>query len=263
MKIFKNRTTLAIIGIVIALIVCFVISPEVNAAAGKEITVVRITQSITKGTQITKDMVQTAKVGGYNLPSNTIKSTDQVINKYALADFQPGDNILASKIADKSPNEGLTNLNGDRQAISVSIKSFAAGVSGKLQPGDIISFYVADYGDMKETLEPGELQYVQVITTANDKGVDYSANTKKDSSKSDTDDMPSTITVFSTLAHAVKLVDFEKNGTLHAALVYRGPDINAKKFLDSENKYLAAQTAQNPGQQTENKVSGGASGNGK
>lgn len=264
MKILKNRTTLAVIGVVIALAVCFVISPAVNAAAGKEITVVRVTQPIAKGTQITKDMVHTENTGSFNLPSSTLKSMDEVVNKYALADLQPEDNILATKVSDKSPNEGLSNLDGNKGAISVSIKNFADGVSGKLQPGDIISFYVADYGDMKETLQPGELQYVQVITTTNNKGVDYSTEAKT-SSKSDSDDMPSTITVYATQAQAVKLVDYEKNGTLHAELVYRGSKANAKKFLDSEDKYLAAQPAQDSGQTAQNNkvASGGTSSNGK
>ena len=262
MKILKSKMSLAIIGIVAALIVCFVISPTVNAAAGKEVTVVRVTQPITRGTQITKDMVHTENTGGYNLPSNTLKLMDEVVNKYALADFQPEDNILASNISDKSPNEGLSNLDGKKGAISVSIKNFANGVSGKLQPGDIISFYVADYGDMKETLEPGELQYVQVITTTNNKGVDYSAETKT-SSKSDSDDMPSTITVYASQAQAVKLVDYEKNGTLHAELVYRGSKANAKKFLFLEDKFLAAQVTQDSGQANQSKVTGGTVSNGK
>ncbi|HEX3018014.1 MAG TPA: RcpC/CpaB family pilus assembly protein [Caproicibacter sp.] len=266
-KILKNRSVLAAIGITVALIVCLVISPAVNAAAGKQVAVVRVTETIPKGTLITKDMVQTANVGGYNLPSNTLKSVDDVVNQYALADLQPGDNILASKVSGQSPNEGLSNLDGKRQAISVTIKSFAAGLSGKLQSGDIITFYVADYGDMKETLSPAELQYVKVIATTTNKGEDYSAETKQESDKSDksdSDDMPSTITVLVSQSQAIKLVDYEKNGTLHAALAYRGTTQNAQKFLDLEDQYITSQSAQNTTQaQAENKVAGGTKNNGK
>ena len=243
-KFFRNRTTLAVISIMLALFLCFAVAPSVNSANSRQTEIVRVTQPITKGTRITRAMVQIVKVGGYNLPSNTVKSVGQVVNKYALADFQPGDSILSTKINDSSPYNGLADLNGTKQAISVTIKSFASGLSGKLAPNDIISFYVADYGDMKETLAPAELQYVQVVTTTNSKGVDNSDQSGKATSKdkADSDDMPSTITVLATPAQAVKLVDFEKNGTLHAALAYRGAPKDAEKFLKLENQYLVSQT---------------------
>lgn len=241
-KLFRNRTALAAISIALALIICFAVAPAVNAANSKQTDVVRVVQPIAKGTKITKSMVQVTKEGGYNLPSNTLKSADQAIGKYALYDMRPGDNILSTKVDSKSPYGGLSTLDGTEQAVSVTIKSFASGLSGKLQAGDIISFYVADYGDMKETLAPPELQYVQVVTTTNNKGVDRS-DTNQTGKGTSNDDMPSTITVLATQAQTVKLVDYEKNGTLHAALAYRGTETNAAKFLNAEKEYLDSQMA--------------------
>ncbi|WP_432409207.1 RcpC/CpaB family pilus assembly protein [Wukongibacter sp. M2B1] len=57
----------------------------------------------------------------------------------------------------------LENFTGDRRAIAVTLRNFASGLSGKLQNGDIVSVYVADYGDKKETLSPIELKYVEVL----------------------------------------------------------------------------------------------------
>jgi pilus assembly protein CpaB len=53
--------------------------------------------------------------------------------------------------------------------------------------------------------------------------------------------MPSTLTVLVTPAQAQKLVDYENNGRLHAALVYRGSKDTAQKFLDMQDQYLKTQ----------------------
>ena len=251
-KLFRNRTFFGILGIILALVICFCVAPMLNAAAGKEVSVVRIKQNVPKGTKLTADMIQDVKIGGYNLPDNVMKSDGAVIGKYTLAALQPGDYILATKIADKAPDIGLSGLDGKKRAVSVSIKSFAAGLSGKLETGDVISLYVADYGDMKETLAPPELQYVRLLAATTDTGVDNTGEKKDGNSTKSQDDMPSTLTVLATPAQAEKLVDCENNGHLHASLVYRGPESNSEQFLTLEDRYLASQT----------KVSSGGNGNG-
>ena len=252
-KLFRNRTFLGIVGIVLSLAICLVAAPAVNSASGKQIEIVRVTKPIAEGQKISDDMVQNVKVGGFNLPSNVIKTKESVVGKYALATLQPGDNILSTKISEQSPDAYLSDLDGTKQAVSISIKNFANGVSGKLKTGDIIALYVADYGDMKETIRPAELQYMKLLAATTNKGIDNNGKQEKDSKSSD-DDMPSTLTVLATPEQVQKLVDFEKNGTIHASLVYRGPDKSAKKFLDLEDKYLASLTTQS--EKTNNVIGG-------
>lgn len=241
MKIFRNRKILLAISVVLALLICFVLAPAINANASKQVNIVRVTKSISKGNKITKDMIQSVNVGGYNLPDNTEKSADDVIGKFALADFQPGDNILSTKVSDQAPDAYLSNLDGKRQAISFTIKNFADGLSGKLKSGDIISIYVAAYGDMKSTLHPDELQYIELVAATNDSGIDSTGNTQKESDKNSSNDMPSTLTVYATPQQAIKIADYEKNGTIHVALAYRGNQVTAEKFLALEEQYLAKQ----------------------
>ena len=65
----------------------------------------------------------------------------------------------------------LENLVGDRKAISVTIGSFAQGVSGKLETGDVVSAIVySQKGGL--TFTPPELQYLMVITSTTNQGVD-------------------------------------------------------------------------------------------
>lgn len=205
-------------------------------------------------------MIQDVKVGGYNLPNNVLKTDSGVIGKYAAASLQPEDYILSTKVSDVAPDVGLSSLNGTKQAVSVTIPSLAAGLSGKLEPGDIIELYVADYGDAKSTLKPAELQYVKLLAATTDKGVD-STERKSNSKKAD-DNMPSTLTVLASPVQAEKLVDYNSNGKLHAALVYRGSETNAQKFLALEDQYLASHRQSMDASPAQGTVTGGT-GNGK
>lgn len=189
MSIFKNRTVIGVICILLALVICFGITPLFNQSISQKAEIVRVTKDIHAGELITKDMVTTAEVGSYNLPSGLMTAKDNVVGKYAKADLAVGDYILAAKLSDApaAENAYLYNLDGTKQAISVTIKSFATGLSGKLQSGDIVSVIVADYPEDGETSIPAELQYVEIISVTASTG--YDANTGE--AKGDEKELPS------------------------------------------------------------------------
>lgn len=245
MSLFKNRTVLGVLCIVLSLLICFAVTPLFNAGVSRKASIVRVTQNIKAGQQITKDMVKTEEVGGYNLPSNVIKNTDAVVGKYAVADLAPGDYILSSKLA-ASPTGSdtyLSDLNGNRQAISVTLKNLAEGVSGKLEPGDIVSVIAPDYQNQGSTVIPKELKYVEVIgvTTSTGADADASANQSSSSSGTTTDNeknLPSTVTMLATPEQSAILAGLDAGGKLHLTLVYRGSKENAAKFLNTQDKAL-------------------------
>ena len=76
-----------------------------------------------------------------------IRSKETIIGKYAISDLGIGDYILNTKVSDipAAENAYLYNLDGSKQAISITIKTFANGLSGKLQSGDIVSVIAPDY----------------------------------------------------------------------------------------------------------------------
>ena len=87
------------------------------------------------------------------------RSVDEIVGTYASADFVPGDYIIHSKVIDTQAAENayLYSLNGEKQAISVSVKAFANGLSGKLMSGDIVSVIAPDYKKQVTTVIPPEL----------------------------------------------------------------------------------------------------------
>ena len=129
MSIFKNRTVIGVICILLALVICFGITPLFNRGISQKAEIVRVTKDIHAGELITKDMVTTAEVGSYNLPSGLMTTKNNVVGKYAKADLAVGDYILAAKLSEApaAENAYLYNLDGTKQAISVTIKSFATG----------------------------------------------------------------------------------------------------------------------------------------
>ena len=191
MKIFRNRTVVGVLCILLALLICFGVTPLFSRSASEKTEIVRVTADIKEGDEITAEMVQTVEVGAYNLPSGIMTDKDDVIGKYATADLKMGDYILDSKLSYEpaAENAYLYSLDGNKQAISVTIKSFATGLSGKLESGDIVSVLVADYKGMGETVIPPELQYVEVISVTASSG--YDANTGE--AVEDEKELPSTL----------------------------------------------------------------------
>lgn len=235
MKIFRNRTVIGVLCILLALIICFGITPIFSRSASEKTEIVRVTMDIKEGDEITAEMVQTVEVGAYNLPQNLMTDKKEVVGKYATADLAAGDYILSNKLSavPAAENAYLYNLDGTKQAISVTIKSFATGLSGKLESGDIVTVIVADYQGKGETAIPPELQYVEVISVTASSG--YDANTGE---VVDEKELPSTVTLLVTTEQAKVLAELEQDSELHLALVYRGTPENAAKFIAAQDALI-------------------------
>ncbi|HBI6603086.1 TPA: Flp pilus assembly protein CpaB [Listeria monocytogenes] len=238
MSFLKNRTVIGVICIVLSLIICFAVTPLFNKGISQKTEIVRVTKDIKIGDEITKDMVQSVEVGGYNLPEDVVKNTETVLGKFASADMVPGDYIISSKVAAEpaAENAYLYNLTGEKQAISVSVKSFATGLSGKLVSGDIVSIIAPDYKKQGTTVIPPELQYVEVIAVTAGSGYDANTGEQEDAEEKE---LPSTVTLLVTPEQSKILAMLEADGNLHISLVYRGSKENANKFVKAQESVLS------------------------
>lgn len=247
-EVFKNRTVLGIICIVLAVVICFVVSPIISKTSSKTVSIVKADKEIKAGDEITKDMVTEVSMSIANQPSNVIKDENEVIGKYASMDMTKGDYVLQNKISE-SPyieNTYLAGLDGTNRAISVSLKSFANGMSGKLKSGDIVSIIAPDYNKSGLTVVPSELQYVEVIAATTESGREVDEEAEEDE-----DNLPSTVTLLVSEKQAVILADLEKNGNIHMSLVYRGDRKNAEKFLKAQKELNEPTPSKEPTQQEE------------
>lgn len=246
MKFLKNRTVLGVVCIALALIICFAITPLFNASKSSTMKIVRVKSDLKIGQEITSKDIEVVEVGAYNLPNEVVKNYDEVVGKCASAEMIKGEYVLAAKISDSpaSENAYLYGLTGEKRAISITIPSFAGGLSGKLISGDIVSVIAVDYKEKGETVVPDELQYVEVIAVTDKKGNDDETVTVKPDGEEETE-LPETVTLLVTPEQANILAELEAEGEIHVALVYRGTSENARKFISAQEKLLTELAAKN------------------
>lgn len=240
MKLLKNRTVLGVVCIVLSLIICFAITPLFNAAKENTTEIVRMKKDVKIGQEITEKDIEIVEVGAYNLPADVMKKSEDVVGKYVSSELLAGEYVLPEKISDTpaSENAYLYNLTGEKRAISVTIPSFAGGLSGKLISGDIVSVIAVDFRESSETVVPDELQYVEVIAVTDKEGYDENEVVVTADGEEEPD-LPETVTLLVTPAQANILAELEADGEIHLSLVYRGTADNAQKFIAAQEKLLA------------------------
>lgn len=232
----KNRTIIGIVCIVLALIVTFAVAPMVNKISDSRTDIVRMKKDVDQGFLISEDDIEIVTVGSHGLASGTITKKEDVVGKFAACDLKVGDALFPSKLSNDSDSadDVFRTLNGEKQAISITISSFAGGLSGKLENGDIISLVVFE-NDTHEATIPAGLTYVKVITTTTKDGFDKDEVTPNEDG---TYELPTTVTLLVNPEQAKMLVEYENTGIIHANLVYRGDSKTAQKFLDAQDLYF-------------------------
>ena len=139
----NNRFIFGILSLVLAAVIAFVALPTIARQTNGKTEIVRITQPVLKGEQVTKENAEVVEVGGYNLPANVAHSLDDVEGLYVTADLAAGDYILTSKVSSVpiSSDVALNDIPSGKVAISLTVKTLASGLSDKLQPNDIVRIY--------------------------------------------------------------------------------------------------------------------------
>lgn len=229
----NNRVIFGIASIVLAAVIAFVAIPAVSSRTNGVVEVVRVVQAVEKGRQVTAGDLELVEVGAFNLPS-VARSLEDVVGRYASSDLIPGDYIQPMKVSESpiSSDFLLSSLPSGKVAISFTIKSMAAGLSDKLQSGDIVRIY--HFQDFS-TMVP-ELQFIQVLAVTDSTGLDV------DASRTPTEDeekqQAATVTVLATPDQARLITEYENAGTLHVALISRGDSELAATLLEQQDALL-------------------------
>ena len=237
MKILKNKTILGVIAIIFAIAVSFILTPLYNKSLENKVRVVQVVKTIPKGGQISADDVKEIEVGSYNLPEAVIKNTNNVVGMYSTTDLYKEDFILPDKLSSSplSNNDYLENLDGIYGAMSVTLQSFASGLSGKLQGGDIVSIISTD-SDNNTAILP-ELRYVKVLSSTTAEGTDVVPGTIKTESNNN-DNIPTTVTLLVNEQQSKALANLEASEKVHISLVYRGDEELCKQYLERQGTVL-------------------------
>ena len=230
----NNRFLFGILSLLLSAIIAFIAIPTMASQTNGKTEIIRVTSPIAKGEEITSETVEVMEVGSYNLPDNVARSMQDVAGRYAAADFEAGDYILASKVSliPITSDVALNNIPSGKVAISLTVKTLASGLSDKLQPGDIIRIY--HYLDTAR--EVPELRYVQVLSVTDSDGnnVDNTAELEEGEEKQQS----ATITVLASPEQAEVITGIENDGTAHVALICRNNEELAAELLQRQDQEI-------------------------
>jgi len=224
--LLKNRTFIGLICIAAALFLVFAVSPLFNKALEGRTSVVVFKSPVLQGQQITPEMLTVVEMGSYNLPDRAITDQNLIIGRYAVSNLFAGSLVYPEMVTETSDTSDsmLRNLSENEIAMSVTIKSLAYGVSGKLMTGDIIRIVSVDNEKVATIYD--ELLYIEVLSTTTDRGID-NINSQPVPDENGEIALPVTITVIlQDNAQALRLAECE-NTNLHAIFVSRDEEAKA------------------------------------
>lgn len=224
MKYIKNRYVIFALCLILAGVIAFVIVPNSNKNMAESVDVVKVTKQIEKNTQITEDMLEIKQMPKQALTQNTITDKKQIVGKVSNVQLLPEDNLVMQKFTDvgTETDKALYEMdNSEQLAISVTLANLASSVSGKIQPGDVVSVY-GFINETKQLADYTDLQYIEVIGVSNSSAEELS--TRNSDSETDSSDkvVPATVTLSVNRNQAQELVVLENTSSIHIVFVGRG-----------------------------------------
>ena len=224
MKYIKNRYVIFALCLILAGVIAFVIVPKSNKNMAESVDVVKVTKQIEKNTQITEDMLEIKQMPKQAVTKNTITDKKQIVGKVSNVQLLPEDNLVMQKFTEvgTETDKALYEMdNSEQLAISVTLANLASSVSGKIQPGDVVSVY-GFINETKQLADYTDLQYIEVIGVSNSSAEELS--TRNSDSETDSSDkvVPATVTLSVNRNQAQELVVLENTSSIHIVFVGRG-----------------------------------------
>ena len=217
MKLIRNRLFLATICVVLSALCMY---SFLQANTSEDVTAYKINTEVTKGTEITKDMLTPVTVGSLGM-DNVVFDESEIVGKYSAYDLTAGQMVIDTLLADTQTDvvKGFDKLEDGKVAFTISTNSLASSVANKLQSGDIVSVYVNTNG---VSTQPILLKYVEVLYSSVSTGADKTDKTEESISA---------ITLIVNEEQALLLNEFEYTSSLHFALVSRGDETVKQDYL--------------------------------
>jgi pilus assembly protein CpaB len=279
MKLFRNRFLIGLLCIGLGLAVSLLAIPKLTQDRAPDmVTALRLKADIPAGEQINADMFEAIAVDKNIIPESVIASLDSVTGQFAAADLFAGDYLTSAKVRTQQDHLDYLKTATDKglRLVSITLPSLAAGVSGKLLPGDVISIMAlmkTQNTDASQTLDPEpiidsddqgnvssdssenaakssgqyktdmqifpELRYLEVFSLSASDGAEASVSSRPEDDEKNM--LPVTLTVFATEQQALLLADLESNAIIHISRVAGSDQVAA--FIDSERIVMSQEVA--------------------
>lgn len=142
MKLIRNKFIIGILCIAIGVTAGFILLPRSQRSEISMTQVVRLTQNVKAGEQLTAENLETTTIPAANVPSGASSSVDTYRGKYAVTQLFAGDILTATKVRDTLVDPVAAGAAKGKQLVSLTVPTLTAGVSGTLLPGDVVAIMV-------------------------------------------------------------------------------------------------------------------------
>ncbi len=174
LKIFKSKTFIGIICLLLAAVIAFLLLPRFYAARSTVRSVVRVSKDVPAGTMLTADMLSTAEVGAYGLSEKTVANVGDAVGFVALDNLYAGEYLWSDRIATAEDykaklSEKTKGLSGSNCLVTIEFPTASAGIASVLRAGNIVDVYEHVEGEDRATLVSKCLSGLYVYDVLNQK----------------------------------------------------------------------------------------------
>jgi pilus assembly protein CpaB len=153
----QKQMVLAVIAITLAIVIGFAAYPYITANQQVRVDVVTAKTDIPADTQITDGMLTIRAVMQADLPSQPVLKKEEVVGWYTTGKVFGGDILTQEKVTDtiQVVNTNIADATAKGyKVISLTLPDLASSVSGKIQPGDLVSILSIQQTQPTATLMP-------------------------------------------------------------------------------------------------------------
>lgn len=206
-----------------------------RAKIGPMVEVYVVNKPLAYGVALTKDDVEKVLLPQNNLPENYFSDEaalfpgDYAKPRYVVRQLEKMEPVLAVKVTEPGEDVGLTGrLSKGMRAFAISV-DVASGVSGFLQPGDLVDVYwtgnsgTEDVGEMTKRIETS----IKIIA------IDQIANAENSTGAM----IARTVTVEATPEQVARLAQAQATGNLALSLVGTG-DVEGAGLVQVDSQTL-------------------------
>ncbi len=237
MKLLRNKFVIGFLCILVSILISFAALPALQGGMqGSYINAVRMKESVQAATQVTADMMETVSIP-QGLIQNGIEKVSDVAGKYANTELYAGDYLTNAKVSASLARESALSAGTEKgkMVFSITVPTLASGISGRLQPGDIVSVIAVSKSVVNQSLgvEPGtagqsdpgavidsDLRYLEICMVSAGDGSD--ANVSAVPGKDQKNSLPATVSFYVSNEQALRLAELEQNSVINLAFVARG-----------------------------------------
>lgn len=182
-RIFKNKNTVTIIGVIVILVLLYIgYSTQINNAVSP-ISVPVATQTIQPRTEITDDMVQTIDMPNISVGSNVITSKGLIVGKYSnVNSVIPEGSMFYTEMViskDELPDAAFTKVKSGEIVYSFPV-NMESTYGNSIFPGNKIDIYMKVGNGSDEKVMIGKLiENIEVLAMKDSSGRAVFENTNE------------------------------------------------------------------------------------